>query len=165
MKLTTRQRTSIPLTVIVTLDITVSSARYMIGDALIRKALSEFEGSRLSHYRGIYWISRIPTLHLWKINTCLKCVLYLRGVFVSSKFHWAPDIVEFVLGRFSDFNIAITYSNSKFCGARTPSFCEFTSNFSKTSTPQKRMGCNWWKIKYGFQHNFVLSFWGRHLSY
>ena len=59
-----------------------------------------------------------------------------RGVLVLLKFYWAPDIVEFVLGRFSHFNIAITYSNSTFCGAWTPSFCEFTQNFSKTSTPQ-----------------------------
>ena len=58
------------------------------------------------------------------------------GVLVLLKFYWAPDIVEFVLGRFSHFNIAITYSNSTFCGAWTPSFCEFTQNFSKTSTPQ-----------------------------
>ena len=59
----------------------------------------------------------------------------VRGVFVSLKFHWAPGIVEFVLGRFSHFNIAIAYSNSKFCGAWTLIFCEFTSNFSKTRTP------------------------------
>ena len=58
------------------------------------------------------------------------------GVLVLVKFYWAPDIVEFVLGRFSHFNIAIAYSNSIFCGAWTPSFCEFTQNFSKTSTPQ-----------------------------
>ena len=63
------------------------------------------------------------------------------GVLVSLKFHWAPGIVEFVLGRFSHFDIAIAYSNSKFCGAWTPSFCEFTSNFSKTSTPQVSLGC------------------------
>ena len=30
--------------------------------------------------------------------------------------------MEFVLGRFSHFNIAIAYSNSKFCGAWTPKF-------------------------------------------
>ena len=59
-----------------------------------------------------------------------------RGVLVLLKFYWAPDIVEFVLGRFSHFNIAIAYSNSTFCGAWTPSFCEFTQNFRKTSTPQ-----------------------------
>ena len=54
---------------------------------------------------------------------------------VLLKFRWAPGIVEFVLGRCSHFNIAIAYLNSKFCGAWTPSFCEFTWNFSKTSTP------------------------------
>ena len=48
---------------------------------------------------------------------------------------WVSHFVEFVLGRCSDFNIAIAYSNSKFCGAWTPSFCEFTCNSSKTSTP------------------------------
>ena len=63
-----------------------------------------------------------------------------RGVLVLLKFYWAPDIVEFVLGRFSHFNIAIAYSNSTFCGAWTPSFCEFTQNFSKTSTPQVSSG-------------------------
>ena len=36
------------------------------------------------------------------------------GVLVLLKFYWAPDIVKFVLGRFSHFNIAIAYSNSKF---------------------------------------------------
>ena len=64
----------------------------------------------------------------------LKC----WGVLVLLKFYWAPDIVEFVLGRFSHFNIAITYSNCTFCGAWTSTFCEFTQNFSKTSTP---LGC------------------------
>ena len=58
------------------------------------------------------------------------------GVLVLLKFYWAPDIVKFVLGRFSHFNIAISYSNSTFCGAWTPSFCEFTQIFSKTSTSQ-----------------------------
>ena len=61
------------------------------------------------------------------------------GVLVLLKFYWAPDIVEFVLGRFSHFNIAIAYSNSTFCGAWTPSFCEFTQIFSKTSTPRVSM--------------------------
>ena len=60
---------------------------------------------------------------------------HFRGLLLLLKFYWAPDIVEFVLGRFSHFNIAIAYSNSTFCGAWTPSFCEFTQNFSKTSTP------------------------------
>ena len=58
-----------------------------------------------------------------------------RGVLVLLKFWGAPDIVEFVLGRFSHFNIAIAFWNSKLCGAWTPSFCEFTWIFSKTSTP------------------------------
>ena len=40
-----------------------------------------------------------------------------------------------MLGTFSHFYIAIAYSNFTFCGAWTPSFCEFTQNFSKTSTP------------------------------
>ena len=39
------------------------------------------------------------------------------GVLVLLKFYWAPDIVKFVLGRFSHFNIAIAESNSTFCGA------------------------------------------------
>ena len=68
----------------------------------------------------------------------LKDSAELWGVLVLLKFYWAPDIVKFVLGRFSHFNIAIAYSNSRFCGAWTPSFCEFTQNFSKTSTPR---GC------------------------
>ena len=38
-------------------------------------------------------------------------------VLVSLKLYLAPDIVEFLLGRFSHFNIAIAYTNSKFCGA------------------------------------------------
>ena len=52
-----------------------------------------------------------------------------------TKIFWVSHFVDFVLGRFSHFNIAIAYSNSKFCGAWVPSFCEFTCNFDKTSTP------------------------------
>ena len=52
-----------------------------------------------------------------------------------TKIFWVSYFVEFVLGRFSHFNIAIAYSNSKFCGASTSRFCEFTCNLSKTSTP------------------------------
>ena len=52
-----------------------------------------------------------------------------------TKIFWVSYFVEFVLGRFSHFNIAIAYSNSKLCGAWTPSFCEFTCNLGKTSTP------------------------------
>ena len=39
--------------------------------------------------------------------------------------------MEFVLGRFSHFYIAIAYSSSTFCGTWTPSFCEFTLKLSK----------------------------------
>ena len=59
-----------------------------------------------------------------------------------TKIFWVSYFVEFVLGRFSHFNIAIAYSNSKFCGAWTPSFCEFTCNFGKTSTPQGIGSCH-----------------------
>ena len=70
---------------------------------------------------GLCWIlGRLSLLFLWT-----------RGVLVLLKLYWAPDIVEFVLGRFSHFNIAITYSNSTFCGVWTPSFCEFTWKLSK----------------------------------
>ena len=62
----------------------------------------------------------------------------LWGVLVLLKLYWAPDIVEFVLGGFSHFYIAITHSNSAFCGAWTPSVCEFTQIFSKTSTPLQK---------------------------
>ena len=41
--------------------------------------------------------------------------------------------MEFVLGRFSHFYIAIAYSNSTFCGAWTPSICEFTWKLSNIS--------------------------------
>ena len=44
--------------------------------------------------------------------------------------------MEFVLGRFSNFYIAITYSNFTFCGVWTPSFVsshEICKNFSRTS--------------------------------
>ena len=78
-----------------------------------------------------------PTSDGHKWFTCCQCP-YTNlgcGVLVLLKFYWAPDIMEFVLGRFSHFNIAIAYSNSTFCGAWTPSFCEFTQIFSKTSTP------------------------------
>ena len=70
----------------------------------------------------------------------LKCnVGYEPGVcsfcWNLTKIFWVSYFVEFVLGRFSHFNIAIAYSNFKSCGAWTPSFCEFTCNLSKTSTP------------------------------
>ena len=68
-----------------------------------------------------------------------------------TKIFWISYFVEFVLGIFSHFNIAIAYSNSKFCGAWTPSFCEFTCNFGKTSTPQ----C-WWTTR--FEQNISIKF-------
>ena len=48
--------------------------------------------------------------------------MFLWGVLVSLKFYWVPDIVEFVLSRFSHFNITIAYSNSKCCGVFVSSF-------------------------------------------
>ena len=80
-------------------------------------------------------------MEYFPIISCLKCTVnshFPRGVLVLPKLYWAPDFMEFVLGRFSHFNIAIAYSNSTFCGAWTPSFCEFTQIFSKTSTPLDR---------------------------
>ena len=59
-----------------------------------------------------------------------------------TKIFWVSYFVEFVLGRFSHFNIAIAYSNSKFCSAWTPSFCQLTCNFGKTSTPQPTYDLN-----------------------
>ena len=56
--------------------------------------------------------------------------LDFRKILVSARF------VEFLLGRFLHLYIAVAYSNSTFRGVCTPSFCEFTQNFSKTSTPQ-----------------------------
>ena len=83
-----------------------------------------------------FWLSYWKGIGVMK-SAKLKCttLTVTGGVLDSLNFYWAPDILEFLLGRFSHFNIAIVYSNSKFCGAWTPSFCEFTSNFSKTSTP------------------------------
>ena len=63
-----------------------------------------------------------------------------------TKIFWVSYFVKFVLGRFSHFNIAIAYSNSKFCGAWTPSFCMFTCNFGKTSTPRCSKLKYKWKI-------------------
>ena len=77
--------------------------------------LSEFKGVLVSKYK-IHFASRV--------------------VLILLKLYWAPDFVEFMPGRFSHFNITIAYSNSNFCGTWTPRFCKFTSNFSKTSTPQ-----------------------------
>ena len=81
--------------------------------------------------------------HQWPTKKDLLCLARIslkigrtRGVLVSLKFYWASHIVEFVFGRFSHFNIAVAYSNSQFYGAWTPSFCEFTWNFSKTSELQ-----------------------------
>ena len=51
--------------------------------------------------------------------------------------------MEFVLGRFSHFNIAIAYSNSTFCGAWTLSFCEFTWKPSKYQQNEHTPGCFW----------------------
>ena len=91
------------------------------------------------------WISASPPANFFFISRVqfnptennFGCGLFW-GVLVLLKFYWAPDIMKFVLGRFSHFNIAIAYSNSTFCGAWTPSFCEFTQNISKTSTPLHR---------------------------
>ena len=62
------------------------------------------------------------------ISILIKCteMCHIRGVLGLPKFYVALGFVSFVLGRFSDFNIAIVYSNFTFCGAYTPSFCEFT---------------------------------------
>ena len=49
--------------------------------------------------------------------------------------------MEFVLGRFSHFYIAIAYSNSTFCGAWTPSFCEFTWKLSKFQQNEHTPAC------------------------
>ena len=80
--------------------------------------------------------------HLFKSLRKFRKRAHPWGVLVLLKFYWAPDIVEFVLGRFSHFNIAIAYSNSTFCGTWTRSFCEFTKNFSKTSTPLLLQHCS-----------------------
>ena len=60
------------------------------------------------------------------LNSCLCSFSW-----ICIKLWWAPDFVEFVLGRFSHFYIEIAYSNFTFCGAWTPSFCEFTWKLSK----------------------------------
>ena len=130
------------------LFINIASSIYNL-DTPLRQTIKFFHNSRL-----IRWIQQ---KEIFKNIGDLS-----RGVLVLLKLYWAPDIVEFVLGRFSHFNIAIAYSNSTFCGAWTPSFCEFTENFSKTSTPQELnclavrhlnhytklisvfvLGCNW----------------------
>ena len=59
---------------------------------------------------------------------------------ICPKFYWAPDFVEFVLGRFSHFYIAIAYSNSTFCGSWTPSFSEFTWKLSKFQQNEHTQG-------------------------
>ena len=94
--------------------------------------------------RHILWIccSWSIELTIRHFGTCWKKTRLIWGVLVLLKFYWALDIVEFVLGRFSHFNIAIAYSNSTFCGAWTPSFCEkFQQN---EHTPAGRIG-NWWR--------------------
>ena len=80
-----------------------------------------------------YWYSEnYKYTLLLRVN---NSVYRLWGVLVSLKLYWVPDIAKFILGRFSHFKIVIAYSNSKICGAWSPSFCEFTCNFGKTSTP------------------------------
>ena len=52
-------------------------------------------------------------------NLSLGCARFAE---IWLKYFWVSYFVEFVLVRFSYFNIAIAYSNSKFCGAWTPKF-------------------------------------------
>ena len=75
-----------------------------------------------------------------------------RGVLVLLKFYWAPDIEEFVLGRFSHFNIAIAYSNSTFCIAWTQSFCEFTWKLSKFQEYEHIPVKHDWRLLKAFLH-------------
>ena len=75
-------------------------------------------------------------------------MLNIWGVLVLLKFQWASDIVKFVLGRFSHFNIAIVYSNSTFCGAWAPSFCEFSSKLSKFQENEHTPGLSYQILKY-----------------
>ena len=86
-----------------------------------------------------------------------------RGVLVLLKFYWAPGIVEFVLGRFSHFYIAIAYSNSTFCGTWTPSFYEFTWKLSKFQQNEHTPWCSFrWILavfhRAGF-HTFIVMLW------
>ena len=106
------------------------------------------------------------TMLIDKLEPFLGDAYQSRGVLVLLKVYWAPDFVEFVLGRFSHFYIAIAYSNSTFCGAWTPSFCEFTQNFSKTSTPLSSFENVQYLIKkkntvYGWQGDYM---WYLHMN-
>ena len=57
------------------------------------------------------------------------------------------EFVEFVLSRFSHFYIAIDYSNPTFCGALTPSFCEFTWKLSKFQQNEHTPDLLFWIFK------------------
>ena len=59
--------------------------------------------------------------------------IYTWSGLVSLKFYWVSGI-------------AIFFLNSKFCAAWTSLICEFTSNFSKTSTPQISKLATFWMI-------------------
>ena len=63
-----------------------------------------------------------------------------RGVLVLLKFYWAPDIVKFVLGRLSLFNIALAYSKSTDC------CCEFTAKLSKFQENEHTPGQGAWLV-------------------
>ena len=103
---------------------------HLLSSNSISQTISDFFGQKMfqQYFFKYFFFNELDTV---QITTSPL----LRGVLGLLKFYWAPDIVKFVLGRFSHFNIAIAYSNSTFCGAWTPSFCEFTQIFSKTSTP------------------------------
>ena len=75
------------------------------------------------------------------LNMHLRQVsLVHRGVLVLLKFYWVPDIVKFVLGRLSLFNIAIAYSISTDC------FCEFTAKLSKFQENEHTPGQGAWLV-------------------
>ena len=102
-----------------------------------------------------FFISGAKTQHHRGITSFGQQEHFSWGVLVLLKFYWAPDIVEFVLGRFSHFNIAIAYSNSTFCGAWTPKFLWVHSKFQQNEhTPGWRVlhiisqFLQWAKISY-----------------
>ena len=79
----------------------------------------------------IFEVEIIFSTSAWKRYVSPRWIPDLMGVLVLLKLCGAPDCVEFVLGRFSHFHIAIAYSqNSKFF----VSSLEICPNFSKTST-------------------------------
>ena len=97
---------------------------------------------------------------LFHFSGPLRCARFAENL---TKIFWVSYFVEFVLCRFSHFNIAIAYSNSKFCCAWTQSFLwvhlQFRQNEHTPDTPG--LDFSWRLLFHCFKPRVdIHTFWG-----